>query len=179
MPTIRIVRLSPWAAGFFALAVIVALAALIALFVSGIVFVSQHLVWYVVAGAIAAFWLCVIVFLPLSLFGRTRAFAVIGVLGAAFLFALATWMLGLLATYQAWGGLGVVIGLVLGIVGIVPLGLIAALFSAQWLILGQLIAGIVLTYAARRFAATLSARAAREAADRRDRVIEGEIISRP
>lgn len=179
MPYVRTVQVSGWGAAFMALAFLLALAAIVALFVSGVVWVSQHLVWYVRAAAIIAVVLSVVAFLPMSLFARTRRVAAVGLLGAAFLLGLATWMFGLLATYHAWGGLGVVIGLVLGIVGIVPLGVLAALFGAQWLMLGQLILGIALTFAARWLATNVSLRVMHEAADRRDRIIEGEIVSRP
>ena len=52
-------------------------------------------------------------------------------------------------TYQIWGGVGVFIGLLLGIVGIVPLGIIAALSHTEWVIVAELIYGLVLTYGAR------------------------------
>jgi hypothetical protein len=42
---------------------------------------------------------------------------------------------GFVATYEIWGGVGVFIGLILGIVGIVPLGIIAALSHAEWVII--------------------------------------------
>lgn len=178
MAMIRTFRLSGPGATLLGLAVLLAVLALVALFVSGMVWVSQHLVWYIVALAQAMIVLTIVLFLPLAAFERTRRGAVAGLVAAAFVFGLATWMLGLIATFEAWGGLGVVIGLLLGGVGLVPLGMLAALFSAHWLVLGQLVVGCALTVAARWLARAITARMIRDAADRRARVIEGEIISR-
>lgn len=178
MAALRIVRLNGWAAMFLALAFLLALAAIVALFVSGLVFVSRHVIWLAQGASVLALVCCIFVFFPMSFFARTRRAAFIGFLGSAFLFGLATWILGLLSTYLVWGGLGVVIGLALGVVGIVPLGVLAALFGAQWLVLGQLVFGIALTLAARRMANGLSPIVAREDSDRRGRIIDGEIISR-
>jgi hypothetical protein len=87
-------------------------------------------------------------------------------------------MLGLLSTYQSWGGLGVLIGLVLAFIGLVPLGMLAALFAGQWMMLMQLIAGVMLAWAARSMAMWLSAQMVRAEMDRHTRIIEGEIIAR-
>ncbi len=174
----RMIQLRGWTALLAGAAILLALIGLAALAVSGMVWVSQHLVWYAQAFAFAAFWLCALVFLPLSAFTRTRRAALYGFVLAAFVFGACTWMLGLLSTYQSWGGLGVLIGLVLAFIGLVPLGMLAALFAGQWMMLIQLIAGVMLAWAARSMAMWLSAQMVRAEMDRHTRIIEGEIIAR-
>lgn len=174
----RAIHLSGWSALLAGAAILLALIAFAALAISGMVWVSQHLVWYAQAVALVAFWLCALIFLPMSAFARTRRAAFYGFVLAAIVFGVCTWMLGLLSTYQSWGGLGVLIGLVLAFIGLVPLGMLAALFAGQWMLLAQLIAGVVLTWAARTMAMWLSAWMVRAEMDRHARVIEGEILAR-
>jgi hypothetical protein len=107
---------------------------------------------------------CVVFLLPLSLFRVTRIVSIWGFFIASYLFGLCVWMYGFLVTYDLWGGGGVFIGLVLGGVGIVPLGIIAAALKGLWFIVGDLVYGIALTYGARIFALYLASKA--------DRVVE-------
>lgn len=174
----RTIHLRGWTALLTGAAILLALITLAALAISGMVWVSQHLVWYAQAFAFAAFWVCALVLLPLSAFTRTRRAALYGFVLAAFVFGACTWMLGLLSTYQSWGGLGVLLGLVLAFIGLVPLGMLAALFAGQWMVLGQLIAGVALTWAARSMAMWLSAQIMRAQMDQHTRIIEGEVIAR-
>jgi TPR repeat protein len=141
---------------FLGIAAILALGFLFALWISGVLWVSEKIVGYVWMAADTAFWVCLIVLLPLSLFRATRKISCIGFLGASFSFGLCTWILGFLTTYEYWGGLGVFVGLVLGVVGIVPLGILASIFHADWTSAIFLTIGLLLTYSARSFALWLA-----------------------
>jgi hypothetical protein len=79
-----------------------------------------------------------------------------------FIFGLCTWILGVLITYEYWGGIGISIGLVLGVVGIVPLGILASIFHADWTAAIFLTIGLLLTYCARSFAIWLAIMTDRE-----------------
>lgn len=57
----------------------------------------------------------------------------------SYIFGLGVWMYGFLVTYQFWGGTGTFIGLLLGVVGVVPLGIIAAALHGTWYYVGELI----------------------------------------
>jgi hypothetical protein len=89
-----------------------------------------------------------------------------GIFGASFIFGLCTWILGFLATYEYLGSTGVFVGLVSGIVGIVPVGILAALFHADWTSAIFLTIGLVLTCGARSFAMWLAIKIGREASHR-------------
>jgi hypothetical protein len=55
--------------------------------------------------------LCIVVFLPLSFFRSTRIVSTWGFMMASFLFGLGVWILGLLVTYDLWGGFAVFAGM--------------------------------------------------------------------
>lgn len=99
----------------------------------------------IVAGS---FLLILIVGVPLCLIPRMRervgmAFFLWSFLSGIYLFASSFQVVALL-----WGGLFAVAGLVLGIVPLVPMGILAALFAAQWKILFALLLNFVITMAA-------------------------------
>src|SRR6266516_592455 len=141
---------------FLGIAAFLALVFLFALWVSGILWVSEKIVWYVWTAADIAFWVCLVVLLPLALFRVTRKASFFGIFGASFIFGLCTWILGFLTTYFFWGGFGIFVGLVLGIVGIVPVGILASLFHADWTSAIFLTIGLMLTYVARSFSIWLA-----------------------
>lgn len=58
---------------------------------------------------------------------------------------------GLLVTLSTWGVVAVIIGLCFMGVGVVPIGMLAALFHGQWEELFDLIILIVLTFGCRFF----------------------------
>ena len=61
-------------------------------------------------------------------------------------------------TYEIWGGVGVFIGLMLVGVGVVPLGILAALSHAEWSYAAELLFGLALTIGARTIALWLMAK---------------------
>ena len=71
-----------------------------------------------------AFALLVIVFLPLSIFKRTRGISGIVFYYYSYLFGAIVWFAGLAMTIIHWGGWGLFIGLFLLGFGVVPLGII-------------------------------------------------------
>jgi hypothetical protein len=113
---------------------------------------------YVVWAAEIALGLSIILFFPLSLFNRTRPFAIGGLAFSSIVFGFCTWVLGFVVTYTYWGPMGVLIGLFLGVVGIVPLGMIAAGFAFDWITVALLFVGILITYAIRFYAIWLERR---------------------
>ena len=95
---------------------------------------------------------CIVLLISLAPFRKTRIVPAYGLYVASFVFGVCVWMYGFAVTYQIWGGVGIFIGLILGIVGVVPLGIIAASWHSEWAIVAELIYGLVLTYGARAIA---------------------------
>ena len=105
--------------------------------------IALPLSWLVLAA-------CVVVLLPMALFSRTRPKAGAGLLLASWLFGLTTWTLGAAITLSTYGILGLVLGLVLLGVGVVPIGIFAAFVSLKSASLGfSLIAMSVLVFVTR------------------------------
>ncbi|MGH7074218.1 MAG: hypothetical protein ACREFD_08460 [Stellaceae bacterium] len=104
----------------------------------------------------AALFFCLLILLPLSAFRATRVAAFWGFFAASYLFGLEVWLYGFLVTYLLWGGTGVFIGLVSGIVGIVPLGIVAAAFHGSWYRVGDLTFDLLVVFGARAFALFLA-----------------------
>jgi|LSQX01.2.fsa_nt_gb hypothetical protein len=71
----------------------------------------------------------VVVLLPLALFRSTRSFAGAGMFLASYLFGLTTWFLGAAVTFATWGWVALIIGVLLGGVGVVPIGILAAFIT--------------------------------------------------
>lgn len=68
---------------------------------------------------------CLIVLAPLAVAEATRAASVFGLLAASYFFGVTTWLLAFEATLQFAGRLWIFGGLFMGVVGIVPIGILA------------------------------------------------------
>lgn len=76
--------------------------------------------------------LTILILLPLTHIKTTRYRAGTWMYLGSFVYALAAWMLGFLITLEYWGVFAVILGLVLLGIGVVPLGIAAALVHADW-----------------------------------------------
>jgi hypothetical protein len=131
------------------LAVLFAVIVLPLLFIYGIVWFSEKaLPWLILASAIV-FATCLLVLLPLSIFRKVRPWTGLGLFFASFLFGTMLFAFSCLVVLQLWGGFGLVVGLVLGGLGVVPVAFLAALFHGEWALLGFVVLGIVVTYGTR------------------------------
>ena len=140
------------------IALFVGMAIAAVLYIRGLVWVSEHVIEYLMPLVVIAIMICLFILLPLAIFRKTRAASATGFFVASCLFGITTWILGFLTTLQYWGGFGVAIGLVLGIIGIVPLGIIASAFHSDWWSVGGLITGLIITYGIRALGIGLEAK---------------------
>jgi hypothetical protein len=122
---------------------------IVAMFVKGGVWLSERAYPWLVAINAIAFLIVLFVLLPLSIFRRTRAFGGGGIYISSFLFGLGLWVWCLLISYTLWGVGGVVVGLLLGGVGVVPIAFFASLFHGLWSILGQILLLVAITFGTR------------------------------
>ncbi len=134
------------------IAIMVAVGFVTVLLIDGMAAASDHILKYLITFNNIVTVGCIIFLLPLSAFRETRIVPAYGLYVASFVFGVCVWVYGFAVTYEIWGGVGVFIGLILGIVGIVPLGIIAALSHAEWVIVAELVYGLALTYGARAIA---------------------------
>jgi hypothetical protein len=144
--------------GLLGIALMVAVVFVAALLINGMAWASGHFLWYLITFNNIVTAACIVFLLPLAPFRKTRIVPAYGLYVASFVFGVCVWMYGFTVTYQIWGGVGVFIGLILGIVGIVPLGIIAASLHSEWVIVAELVYGLALTYGARSIALWLLAK---------------------
>ncbi len=69
------------------------------------------------------------VLLPLAAWRKTRGFSAIGLYVTSYIFGATTWFLGAAITFASFGWLGLIIGLLVLGVGVVPLGIVGAFFK--------------------------------------------------
>jgi hypothetical protein len=142
-------------ATFLALAAFLAVIFLLTFLIVGTAFVAQKILPFLITVGDIALAMCIIL-LPLSLFYHTRAVALWGFFITSYVFGLGVWMYGFVVTYQLWGGAGIITGLVLAGVGVVPLGIAAAAINGIWYYVAELIFGLFVTYGTRAFALFLA-----------------------
>jgi len=128
-----------------------------ALFIVGALWLGERILPWLGLLSMIALGICIFVLLPLSIFRATRQVAGGLFLWISFIFGLTGWFFGLLLTYFLWGIIAVIIGLFILGIGVVPIGILAALLNGMWPELGILILAIVLTFGCRLFGAFLIA----------------------
>jgi len=137
------------------LAALVILGLLAALVIYGSAWLTIHVYPFMVRASGWVFMVDVLVLLPLAIFRATRPASATGFLISGWVYGLVNWMFGFLTTFRLWGTFGVFVGLFIAGVGVVPIGMLAALFHGEWATLGNLILGAVFWLGAIAFASFL------------------------
>jgi hypothetical protein len=122
---------------------------------------AEFSVWALdwIPGTIGVATLSCIALTPLAIIPATRGFAASLFGLAAFVFGACLWLYALAFTYLEWGMIGVVIGVLLAGVGVVFTGTLAAVLSATWIVLGNLVFLFGLFVGARLVSAWLAGQA--------------------
>ena len=76
-----------------------------------------------------SFSLAIFVLLPMCIWRKTRSIAGIGLIITSYFFGVTTWLLGAAVTFGSFGWIGLIIGLLIFGVGVVPLAIIGAIFK--------------------------------------------------
>ncbi len=87
--------------------------------------------------------------LVLGMFRPTRKIAGIGLVVSSLVFGITLWANSAVVTFAQWNWIGLVIGLVLFGVGVVPMSFLASGLSAQWSTFAFLAWLLVLTFGTR------------------------------
>jgi hypothetical protein len=131
------------------ISILTAVGLLAAFFIKGSLSVSEVLYpWLSLISAIA-FFICILLLLPLAIFQKTRAFSGLGLFIASHIFGAGLWVWAFLLTYSIWGATALFIGLFLAGIGVVPIAMLATLFNGEWSIFGQLVLLLVFTFGSR------------------------------
>jgi len=116
------------------------------IFLVGITWLTTVLYPFILFVAQLTLQSCFFILLPLGFFKTTRTFAATGFAISAMVMAITVWLFSVLTVYQLWGFGGLIAGIILGIVGIVPLALIAASMNSMWVAAGSIGLGIALYF---------------------------------
>jgi hypothetical protein len=138
------------------LLIIAAVFALIGIAFRGIVWASGVVLPSLVKASSIVFNICVLVLLPLCIFRKTRKWAGIGLYMSSYLFGTALFAFSCIVVLNLWGYGGLIVGLLLGGIGVVPLAFLATLFKGVWSAFWFVIVGALLTYGARALGLRLS-----------------------
>ena len=133
---------------------VISIAFVIAIFAVGPSW-AAHILDYLLFAACPVVILCALGMLPIVQARVSKVGLLCTFLVSSYLLGMTTWLSGVLTTLQYWGSIGVVIGLCLGIVGVVPLGIVAATMNADWSMVAMIIVGVLVTYGARDLALEL------------------------
>jgi hypothetical protein len=125
-------------------------------FVLGGVWVSKHLLPWLLGISLVAFAIVIFVLLPLAIPRATRGFSSTAIFIASYVFGATLWMSGLLLSYFTWGIAAVVVGLGLFGIGVVPIAMLATLFKGMWGPFLSLLLLAVATYGCRIGALSLA-----------------------
>ena len=96
-----------------------------------------------------SFYFLLFVIVPLGFVKRTRLFSGLVLFFLSYLFGLQIWVYAAIVTYFLWGWIAIIIGVFLAGIGVVPVAILASVFSGEWTILVNLIFGLVSTLGSR------------------------------
>ena len=131
-------------------------------FIYGMTWVSMKVFPWLTPAFFLTLTVCVFLLGPMSFIAKTRWLAAVGFLWCSYVFGTILWIWALLLTFELWGMIAVVIGLLIVGIGIVPVALLASLFRGEWAGLGNLVIMILATFGFRILAIWLASKADRE-----------------
>ena len=146
-------KLKSFGTGALGLAVIIVLLFCVVLLLHGVEWVSDKVFPFFLRASIYVIAATILILLPLSLIRLTRSFAASLIILGSYVVGLTAWMFGLLTTMDLWGGGAVLFGLLLAGIGVVPLGILAALFHGLWSTVFSIAGLSVMTIGSRGYAA--------------------------
>jgi len=126
------------------------------LFIWGGAWLADKILPWLTVLSFIVFVFNLIILCPLAIIPPTRQWAGIGFYISSYIFGITGWFMGLLLTWTLWGGLAVIIGLLIVGIGVVPMAMIATLLNGMWLELGLLSVAVILTFGLRTLGLILS-----------------------
>jgi len=97
--------------------------------------------------------------LLLSIFKLTRGIGGAGLYISSYLVGINLWVWSLMVAYSLAGLIWLLIGVLAGGIGIVPIAIIASLLKAEWTMAGQIFILLVIVFALRWFGVYLAGKA--------------------
>jgi hypothetical protein len=129
--------------------VLIGMAFLAGIFLKGGVWLSIKILPLIAIVAWIVFALNLFIVLPLGIFDKTKAISAFGLVISSYIFGLYIFCWSMLLAYLFWGVTGLVIGLFIAGVGVVPVAMLAVTVNGEWLVLVQLFIMAIVTYGSR------------------------------
>lgn len=152
-------KLKDFGWGILGIVFILGIMLLTLLFLNGGLWLSATLYPWLILISLITFAISLLILLPLGIFKKTRIISGTGLLIASYIFGATLWVWSFLLAYVLWGFLGLLIGLFFGGVGVVPIAMLATLFSGEWSMFGELIVLLIVTFGTRLLAMYIAAKA--------------------
>ena len=129
--------------------------------------VEDVLPWLTIASELTLA-VSVLLLLPLSFFRGTRQFACFAIMIASWVLGSVVWLWSLILAYSIWGWLGVIIGIFLAGVGVIPVALVATLVKGFWSLFWELSFMVAFIFGMRAYSIYLAAKVGRLTAKDRE-----------
>lgn len=138
---------------------------LLLLFFKGTPWIAENIYPFVNAISGIALIIAVPLSLILSIFKRTRGIGGAGLFISSYAVGINLWVWSLMVAYSLAGVVWLVVGVLAGGVGVVPIAIIASLLKTQWRVAVQILILVVVVFALRGFGAYLAGKASQEEID--------------
>ena len=142
-------RLKDWGWSLVGFLFFTAIILIAIFFIHGGVWLADKVLPWLAPFSLLVLILSILVLLPLGLFRNTRVFAGNGLYLVSFIFGITVWLYGLLLTYVLWGPFGVIVGLGILGVGVVPIAMVLTLINGMWPTIVELVVLVALTFGSR------------------------------
>ncbi len=119
---------------------------LIFILIYGGLWLSKTLYPWLVLISEITFIISLLILLPLGIFKKTKDLSATGLLIASYIFGATTWVWSFLIAYILWGFAGLLAGLFIGGIGVIPIAALASIFHGEWSVLGKLILLLIATF---------------------------------
>lgn len=131
------------------IAVIVGCFLMLGLFISGGAWLADKVLPALFIFAVGVFIFNVLVCIPLAFFRGTKEFSGKAFFLSSYFYGVLLWLGCLVVTFKLWGWFGIVIGLILLGVGLVPIAIIATIIAGLWGVVLHIIVLIVVVWLTR------------------------------
>jgi len=137
--------------GCFIVAIAATVGALLilSLFIRGGVWFADKILPVLFIFSVAVFIFNIVVCIPLAFFKKTKEFSGKALFLSSYFYGVLLWLGCLVITFKLWGWFGIVLGLILLGVGIVPIAAIATVIAGLWSIVLHIIVLALIIWLAR------------------------------
>ncbi len=142
-------KLRSFGCGFLGIIIFIGLLLLPVIIIMGTVWIAAIFFPFLIIITSILSFLSLFVFLPMTFFPKTKTKGALALIYSSFLFGITLWIYAALVAYLLWGILGLLVGLFILGVGVVPISFLAILISGEWLYLMGLIYLIFITFVSR------------------------------